>query len=91
VLRPPSDDALRRLGAAAGATDRELDRALSDVGVLPPLDLAHIRQVLAQPGSDIGCRRNADGHAIVEVSWNGRPSAHIHHDGRVQILSVAAA
>ncbi len=91
MLRPPSADALLRLQAACNRSDRELDGALSDVGVLPPLDLQHIRQILAQPGADISCSRNADGHAIVEVTWNREPSARIHHDGRVQFLSSAAA
>lgn len=91
VLRPPTTDALARLRHAATASDRELDRALSDVGVLPPLDLNEIRRVLTRPGSELTSCRNGDGHAIVEVSWNMSLSAMVHHDGRVQMLSVAAA
>lgn len=91
MLRPPSADELLRLRGAASASDRELDRALSDVGVLPPLDLAHIRRILARPGADIGCSRNPDGHAIVEIAWNQQPSARIHHDGRVELVAAVAA
>lgn len=91
MLRPASPDALLRLTIAATASDRELDRALSDVGVLPPLDLDQIRSLLTQPAVELTTSRNDDGHAIVEVSWNGSRSARIHHDGRVQVLSNAAA
>ncbi len=35
--------------------------------------------------------RNADGHAIIQVVWNAQLSALVHHDGRVQLLSNAAA
>ncbi len=91
MLRHPTIDALLRLRAAAEASDRELDRALCDVGVLPPVDLVHIRRILTRPGAEIGCSRNADGHAIVEISWNREPAARIHHDGRVQLLNSAAA
>jgi len=91
VLRPPSAAALERLARAAVATDRELDRALSDVGVLPPLDLTQIRQVLTRRGTDLTMGRNDDGHAIIQVVWNARLAALVHHDGRVQMLGIAAA
>lgn len=77
--------------AAALASDRDLDRALSDVGVLPPLDLSRIRGLLTQPGVELTTRRNVDGHVIVEVSCNDELAALIHPDGRVQILDAAAA
>lgn len=88
--RPPHA-ALNRLLRAAAGSDRDLDRALSDVGVLPPLDLQQIRNVLTRSGAEVALARNDDGHAIVQVVWNARLSALIHHDGRVQILSAAAA
>jgi hypothetical protein len=91
VLRPPSAAALERLTRAADASDRELDRALSDVGVLPPLDLDQIRHVLTRRGMELAVTRNADGHAIIQIAWNAQLSALIHHDGRVQLLSSAAA
>jgi hypothetical protein len=91
VLRPATQDALTRLRLAASLSDRELDRALSDVGVLPPLDLSEIRNVLKRPGCELATCPNCDGHTIVEVSWNTALSALIHHDGRVQPLNTAAA
>lgn len=91
VLRPPNAASLDRLLRAADASDRDLDRALSDVGVLPPLDLGHIRRVLGRPGTEIAVTRNPDGHAIVQVVWNAQLSALVHHDGRVQLLSSVAA
>jgi hypothetical protein len=91
VIRPASQDALTRLRRAALASDRELDRALSDVGILPPLDLSEIRSVLDRPGCELATCRNRDGHAIVEVMWNTELSALIHHDGEVHVLSTAAA
>jgi len=91
MLRPPSAAALERLALAATATDRELDRALSDVGVLPPLDLTQIRQVISRRGADLAMGHNDDGHAVVRVVWNAQLAALVHHDGRVQLLSNAAA
>lgn len=88
--RPPHA-ALHRLLDASVASDRDLDRALADVGVLPPLDLSPIRHVLNRAGTELGLARNRDGHVIVEVAWNAQVSAFIHHDGRVHVLSTAAA
>ena len=91
MLRPPSAAALVQLARAAEATDRELDRALSDVGVLPPLDLSQIRQLLTRRGTELALTRNGDGHTIVQVRWNGRAAAQVHHDGRVELANSAAA
>ncbi len=91
MLRPPSAAALERLAHAAGATDRELDRALCDVGVLPPLDLSQIRRVLRRRGTRLAISSNDDGHTIVQVVWNAQLAALVHHDGRVQMLGIAAA
>jgi hypothetical protein len=91
VLRPPSAAALERLARAAAGSDRELDRALSDVGVLPPLDLTQIRQVVTRSGTELAMSRNDDGHAIIQVAWNAQLAALVHHDGRVQMLGIAAA
>jgi hypothetical protein len=90
VLRPATQDALTGLRLAASLSDRELDRALSDVGVLPPMDLSEIRGVLQRSGCELATCRNCDGHTIVEVSWNTALSALIHHDGRVQLVNTAA-
>jgi hypothetical protein len=89
VLRPPTTDSLRRLCAAADASDRDLDRALSDVGVLPPADLAPIRDVLQRRGTEVARACNSDGHIILQVVWQARLAALIHHDGRVQTLTHA--
>lgn len=91
MLRPASHDALTRLQRAAAGSDRELDRALSDVGVLPPLDLAEIRNVLNRPGCVLATCRNCDGHAIIEVRWSTHITALIHQDGRVQSTTIVAA
>ena len=91
MLRPPNAAALDRLIRAVDASDRDLDRALSDVGVLPPLDLGHIRKALSRPGTTIAVTRTSDGHAIIQVVWNAQLSALVHHDGRVQLLNSAAA
>jgi len=91
VLRPPSAAALERLARAAAGSDRELDRALSDVGVLPPLDLTQIRQVVTRSGTELAMSRNDDGHAIIQIVWNAQLAALVHHDGRVQMLGIAAA
>ena len=91
MLRPATSDSLARLRFASSGSDRQLDRALSDVGILPPLDLSQIRRVLARPGTELSTSRNQDGHVVVEVYWNTSLSVMIHHDGRVQLLSTAAA
>lgn len=91
MLRPATSDSLARLRLASSGSDRQLDRALCDVGILPPVDLDHIRSVLARPGTELSTSRNRDGHVVVEVFWDATLSVMIHHDGRVQILSTAAA
>ena len=91
VLRPPTAHCLERLLAAAEWTDRDLDRALCDVGVLPPVDLSPIRGLIGQPGVTLTTRRNGDGHSIIEVCRNADAVALIHQDGRVQVLSTATA
>ena len=83
VLRPASPDALTRLLRAANADDRELDTALIHLGVLPPLDLSVIRSWLTVDDIGIRASTNRDGHRIVEVMMGDRPTAWIHHDGRV--------
>lgn len=90
--RPPRT-ALLDLLAAANACDRDLDTALSDLGVLPPLDLTPIRHVLARPGVELALARNADGHVVievVEVAGGSITTALIHHDGRVHVVTAAA-
>lgn len=91
VLRPPTSAALRRLPEAAASCDRDLDRALSDVGILPPLDLQPIRHVLLKPGVELARTTNEYGHVIIQVCWSTQLAALLHHDGRVQILSTAVA
>lgn len=91
MIRPATVDSLSRLQLASRDSDRELDRALSDVGILPPLDLGAIRHVLSQPSTRLSATRNPDGHVVIDVAWNEVRSAVIHHDGRVHVLSVASA
>ncbi|MDW3215754.1 MAG: hypothetical protein R8G01_17275 [Ilumatobacteraceae bacterium] len=90
MLRPPSAENLQRLCVAARASDCDLDRALSDVGVLPPADLTEIRDVLTRLDTEVARARNAEGHVILQVVWHAQLSALIHQDGRVQVLTNAA-
>ena len=60
------------------------------MGVLPPVDLSAIRATLAEPGIRLASRHNPDGHSIVEVLRDGKPSVLIHHDGRIQHLCRSA-
>ena len=90
MLRPPSAENLQRLCGAAQDSDRELDRALSDVGVLPPADLDEIRQLLCRSGIELALARNTEGHVILQVVWRAQLAALIHQDGRVQALTNAA-
>lgn len=76
---------------AATGPDRDLDRALSDLGVLPPMELGPIRQVLRHRDTTVLLAANDDGHAIVQVVTNARLVALIHHDGRLQALNPTAA
>lgn len=90
MLRPPSAETLQRLCAAAGSSDRDLDRALSDVGVLPPADLDEIRRLLCGTDTELALARNAEGHVILQVVRHAQLAALIHQDGRVQALTNAA-
>ncbi|MEO6652413.1 MAG: hypothetical protein ABIP17_07145 [Ilumatobacteraceae bacterium] len=91
MLRPPTAHCLDRLLAAGDWSDRDLDRALCDVGVLPPVDLAPIRMLLGEPGINLSTRRNIDGHSIVEICRSGHATALIHHDGRIQVLTAVTS
>lgn len=90
MLRPPSAETLQRLCAAARSSDCDLDRALADVGVLPPADLDEIRQLLSRADTELARARNADGHVILQVVRHAQLAALIHHDGRIQSLTNAA-
>lgn len=59
--------------------------------MLPPLDLSQIRRVLRRRGTRLAISSNDDGHTIVQVVWNAELAALVHHDGRVQMLGIAAA
>lgn len=91
VLRHATPDALDRLvRAAAGDVDRELDTALVCLGVLPPLDLAPIRDVLTIEGTSVRATVNGDGHRVIEVVFGRRPYARIMPDGAVTGLAPAS-
>ena len=91
MLRPATPDALSRLLTACRGSDRELDRALTDLGVLPPLALTPIRQALSRSGTELTSARNADGHVVVLVHRNATVTAFIEHDGRTVAARPAAA
>jgi hypothetical protein len=91
MLRPAGPDAMALLRDAAEATDAALDWALLRIGILAPVDLAAIRSVVRRPGADLIATANRDGHRIVEVVEDGCSVAWIHHDGRVVVVTRAAA
>lgn len=83
VLRPATPSALQRLVLAATQSDRELDAALTDLGVLPPLELEQIRACLQIADTELVAGVNADGHRLIAVTDGDHELAWIHHDGRV--------
>lgn len=83
MLRSATPGALLRLANAATASDRELDAALIELGVLPPLDLEQIRVCVQRAPTGLIAGTNADGHRLLTVVDGDRPLGWIHHDGRV--------
>lgn len=83
MLRPATSEALDRLLRAASDVDRELDTALTCLGVLPPLDLAPIRSRLLLHDIQLRAGQNADGHRIIEIVEHDVVLALIDHDGTV--------
>lgn len=93
MLRPASPESLDRLRRAATDVDRELDTALTCVGILPPLELQAIRECLLEPSTVLVAETNRDGHRLLSVRDRHGVVAWIHHDGRVVRLQgeLAAA
>lgn len=83
MLRPATPEALERLRRAAHDVDRELDTALTCLGVLPPVDLRPIRACLINPSIVIIADTNRDGHRRLEVRDRLGTVAWIDHDGAV--------
>jgi hypothetical protein len=83
MLRPATPALLERLLRAVHDIDLELDTALTQLGVLPPLDLSEIRSLLSRSGVQLAAAANPDGHRVIRVSVHGRPAATIEHDGRL--------
>jgi len=83
MLRPATPESLDRLRRAATDIDRELDTALTCLGILPPLELQPIRECLLQPSTVIVAEVNRDGHRLLSVRDRHGVVAWIHHDGRV--------
>jgi hypothetical protein len=83
MLRPATPESLDRLRRAATDIDRELDTALTCLGILPPLELQPIRECLLQPSTVIVAETNRDGHRLLSVRDRHGVVAWIHHDGRV--------
>ena len=86
MLRPATPRALERLASAAIANDRELDAALTGLGVLPPLDLDLIRTCLCTPHTRLVAGVNRDGHRLIAIAEGDREIAWIHHDGQVVLF-----
>ncbi len=86
MLCPATPYALERLARAAIADDRELDAALSGLGVLPPLDLDLIRTCLCTPNTKLLAGVNRDGHRLLVIAEGDREVARIHHDGQVVLF-----
>lgn len=91
MLRPASRELLDRLLRAVHDIDVELDTALVQLGVLPPLDLEPIRSCLSHAGTSIEAGANADGHRIIYVTVEGRATASIGPDGRVVPVDQSTA
>ncbi len=91
MLRSASPAALERLRLAAADGDRELDTALTGVGILPPLELQPIRDCLLLPATVIVAETNRDGHRLLSVRDRHGVVAWIHHDGRVVRLQPELA
>ena len=86
MLCPATPNAIERLARAAIADDRELDAALTGLGVLPPLDLDLIRTCLCTPHTKIAAGVNRDGHRLIAVVDGDSDVAWIHHDGQVVLF-----
>lgn len=91
MLRAATPDSIDRLYRAAADGDRELDTALTRVGILPPLDLQPIRDCLLDPTTVIVAEVNRDGHRMLSVRDRHGVVAWIHHDGRVERLQPELA
>lgn len=91
MLRPATPEAIERLRRAANDVDRELDTALTCVGILPPLDLGPIRECLSEPSTVVVAETNHDGHRLLSVRDRHGVVAWIHHDGRVVRLQRSLA
>ena len=91
MLRPATPEALDRLRLAASDVDRELDTALTCIGILPPLELQPIRECLLAPATVIVAETNRDGHRLLSVRDRNGVVAWIHHDGRVVRLQAELA
>jgi hypothetical protein len=83
VLRTATPSALRQLVDSATRNDRDLDTALIDLGVLPPVDLEQVRACLQLAHTEIAAGVNADGHRVITLIDGDHPVASIHQDGRV--------
>lgn len=83
MLRSATPCALLRLAQAATGSDRELDAALIDLGVLPPLDLDQIRACVQRAPNGLIAGTNADGHRLLTLVDGDRTIGWIHHDGCV--------
>lgn len=83
MIRPATPESIDRLRRAALDVDRELDTALTVIGILPPLDLQPIRDCLLEESTVIVAETNRDGHRLLSVRDRHGVVAWIHHDGRV--------
>ncbi len=87
MLRPATLAQLERLRAAARQRDVDLDQALYDLGVLPPVDLNEIRSCLT-PDCQLTAHTTRYGHPVIEVRVSGTVSAWIHQDGSVVLEDI---
>ena len=71
--------------------DRELDTALTCIGILPPLELQPIRECLLEPSTVLVAETNRDGHRLLSLHDRHGVVAWIHHDGRVVRLQAEFA
>lgn len=83
MIRQATPESVESLRRAILGDDLVLDRALTHLGILPPLDLQEIRDCLADGSNVVVAETNRDGHRLLSVHDRYGVVAWIHHDGRV--------
>lgn len=91
MLRPARHDSLDDLLRAATERDRDLDLALMRVGVLAPVDLTGIKEILTMDRVSLRAGTNPDGHCVISVIRAGAPLGRLLHNGDIELVEAAVA